>query len=481
MDPTEIRHINFLHENPEPEPPKRRRSGRWIFVLMLIGLIIAGGIGYAANQKQPDLDPLDYDPVTLEPKQPEGFLKKLSYLVFKKEVKLEGAKNDRINILLLGMGGPGHDGPYLTDTMMIASIKPSTNEVALISIPRDLGVAIPGYGTRKINHANAFGEMEKENWGGAFATQVVADAFDMDIPYYIRMDFAAFEEIINEVGGIRVNVDKAFTDYMFPAPRDQYQTISFKQGPQTMDGKIALNFVRSRHGNNGEGSDFARARRQQKVILALKEKVLSFSTLTNPVRIKKIMDSLERHMTTNMNFDAIVGLVRMARSINTDNVKTLVLDNATNGFLISSNHPTAGFLLTPKTGNFNEIQQAISTIFENNELTKKDTTPEQEKPRYDTAVVEVQNGTWRAGTAARLKQQLTEANFYVDAVGNTDPAYKPITISGIYKISDNESLEVMQALQNSLHIPIKQTPPEGIIPTATSTDILVIVGDDFVE
>jgi len=269
---------------------------------------------------------------------------------------------------------------------------------------------------------------------------------------------------------------------MYPAPNDEYQTIFFPAGPQTMDGETALKFVRSRHGNNGEGSDFARSERQQKILLALKEKVLSFGILANPVRIKKVMDTLERHMTTNMEFEEILHLVKIARELNTKEITKLVLDNSTNGFLTDSITADGAYLLTPRAGNFGGIHDAIENIFDSTFVPKTTiVTPVQEKPSYDWAEVEVQNGTWRAGLATRLKQRLLDEKFYVEEIGNTDPEFKPYNTSGIYKISKEDSLEVMQALQTELHIPIKQIPPEGILNTATTTDILIVLGDDFIE
>lgn len=481
MDLEQTPHINFLHRNFQPPEQKPKRK-KWIFLSILICITILSITGYVYANKNKMLDPLDYDPVTLEPKKPEGFFKKLSYLVFKKEIKLEGQKNDQINILLLGMGGEGHDGPYLTDTIMIASIKPSTNQIALISVPRDLAVEIPGYDIKKINSANAYGEKEKEGWGAAFATQVISDTFDIEIPYYVRIDFKAFGEIIDEVGGVRIEVDTTFTDYMYPTANDLYQTISFQKGPTTMNGDTALKFVRSRHGNNGEGSDFARSARQQKVLLALKEKILSFGTLTNPVRIKKILDALERHMTTNMNFEEILGFTRMVKMLDTENISTMVLDNGVNGYLINSTGLDGAFLLSPKNGNFEDINKAIDTIFETTvETTHVDDTPIQEKPSYTDSTIEIQNGTWNAGLAARLKQQLLDEEFYVEDIGNVAPELKPVDQSGIYKISDKESFEVLQALQDYLHIPVRKEFPDPSFIIASTTDILIMLGEDFVE
>ncbi len=481
--------INLLEKKPNFEilEPRSSRKKRWLF--LLIGCIVFLIVGASVLALRGNTsDSLEYDPVTLEPKQPEGFFKKLSYLVFKKQVNLEGEKKDRINILLLGMGGPGHDGPYLTDTIIIASIQPSTHEVSLISIPRDLGIKIEDNGIYKANHANAFGETDKPGWGGAYATQIFADTFDIDIPYYIRLDFTAFEEIINEVGGVRIDVPKSFTDYQYPGPNESYQTVSFKEGPQTMDGTTALKYARSRHGNNGEGSDFARARRQQQILLALKDKVLSFSTLTNPIRIKKIMDALEKNMTTNMQFDEIIELARMSRELNTNGMKNLVLDDSPNGFLINASAPGGAFILSPKTGSFTEINSAIRNIFTSTSTpaatytTVSSPNIPQDTPRITVVVplIEIQNGTWSAGLAARVESRLREKKLYSEEVGNVDPDQKPIAVSAVY-VLDAAVKQTGQQIADELNVPLKTILPQNIPPLASSTNIVVLLGDDFVE
>ncbi|EKE06512.1 MAG: putative transcription regulator [uncultured bacterium] len=481
--------VNFLHrkDNLNDFEKKPKRSPKKWLILLLIPLFLALTVyGYSYSKKMSNTqNPLDYNENTLEPKKPEGILQKIAYLLFKPETKLEGAKDDRINILLLGMGGPGHDGPYLTDTIMIVSIKPSTNDVAFISIPRDLGITIGNYGFRKINSANAYGEMAQANWGGAYATQIISKEFGIEIPYYIRIDFKAFESIINEVGGVKVNVETSFTDYMYPGIYT-YKTISFKKGEQTMDGETALEFSRSRHGNNGEGSDFARASRQQKIIQALKDKILSFNTLTNPVKIKNIMETLESHMTTNMQFDEILSFIRMAKEIQGENIKKLVLDNSVEGYLTNFVDSNGAFMLRPKTGNFNDINNTIKNIFTDETITQTETqvtNPEQENPNFDWASVEIQNGTWQAGLAARLKQRLLDEKFYVEDVGNIPVEFKPFSESVIYSFApkNKDVSPVLQALAKELNMKIETNIPQGINPVASSTDIMVVLGDDFVE
>src|SRR3989338_5152255 len=191
--------INFLHQG-EPGLPLQPRRKRVIFLLILafIGCLF---IARAVIKAQLPEDPKAYDPVTLEPIKPKGLFKKITGLVFGEQEPLEGQRSDRINMLLTGMGGPGHDGPFLTDTIMVVSIKPSTKQIAMISIPRDLGVNIPGHGWYKINHANAFGEAKTQHVGAAFATRVIEDSFGIDIHYYTRVDFAGFEKMIDDIGG----------------------------------------------------------------------------------------------------------------------------------------------------------------------------------------------------------------------------------------------------------------------------------------
>ncbi|MCF6276771.1 MAG: LCP family protein [Candidatus Magasanikbacteria bacterium] len=471
--------INFVLQGEDQESnqqePGKKRSKFFLFLIVFV-LLLLGGYTARAITSNSSNNPDDYDPITLEPVRPEGIFQRLKYFVFNKEVKLEGEKDDRINILLLGMGGLGHDGPFLTDTIIIASIKPSTGEVAMISIPRDLGVYIKGEGWWKINHANHFGEKQKSNQGGAFATEVISDTFNIDIPYYIRVDFKAFEKIVDDVGGVNVFVENAFKDSQYPAEDDLYKTISFAQGEQEMNGETALEYSRSRHGNNGEGSDFARARRQQQVILALKEKVFSFSTLANPLKIYNIIKTLDRHITTNMEFADIVTFMKVIKEdLDTKNIKTFVLDNSPNGYLKNIVGANGAYMLQPKTGDFGEINYLIANIFEA-QPQKPQIVAEQNSPKYySDAKIEIQNGTWIAGMAARLENKLEKKGFDVGELGNT--AERPQQLSGIYIIGSDQKTDTAKALKEELGISIRKLPNN--LTFTSSSDILIILGTDF--
>ncbi|MEK7623054.1 MAG: LCP family protein [Patescibacteria group bacterium] len=463
--------------NPKkPKPERLIKVVIILFSLLAIWLIIR----LVLPEDAPD-NPLSYDPVTLEPKAPEGLVRRLTHFVLSRDITLKGEREDRVNILLLGIGGAGHDGPYLSDTILLASIKPSTKQLALTSIPRDLMVEIPGHGQNKINAANAFGEEDRRSWGGALAAEVAAETLNIDIPYYIRIDFQAFKEIIDTVGGISVYVDASFTDPMYPTSNFGYRTVSFARGEREMDGKTALEYARSRHGSGGEGSDFARSRRQQKVLLSLKQKILESGTIMGPIQLKAIMDSLDAHMTTNMSFPELLALLKIGRELDTAQIQTLTLDASESGYLQNGVTDDGAFVLVPKSGNFTAIRDAIEAIFVTATV-KKDDTPRQKTTQLNlpiaTSTIEIQNGTWRAGLAARMKKRLEDRGFAIATIGNTDE--RPQPKSGIIALQTDVSDTVLEALKTELHIPIRTELPASVTP-APGTQIFILLGEDMEE
>ena len=295
----------------------------------------------------------------------------------------------------------------------------------------------------------------------------------------MRVDFEAIKKIVDDISGITVDVERSFTDAEFPAANHLYQTVSFKQGVQTMDGETALEYARSRHGNNGEGSDFARARRQQRVILALKEKMLSFETLSNPIRIHSILSTLDKHISTNMMFSDIMSMMKLAKEVDLSSIKTVVLDTSVNGYLKNGYSSSGAFILEPVSGNFDDISYLFEHIFNPDiilDTVEAIDTPVQAQPQLPPTIVEIQNGTWRAGLAARTQRQLEDEDISVSILGNTDE--RPIMESAIY-ILDPFGKDAAQAIKGTLQIPIKE--PQKDLRHATGTQVLVILGEDFEE
>lgn len=447
---------------------------------------------------------------TLEPNQ-IGFFQSVKNFLFIDSIELLGKENDRINILLLGIGGPGHDGPYLSDTNIILSIKPSTNEISMVSIPRDLGIKLEDYGTYKINYADAFGESKNPGYGGDYARKIFSETFNIEIPYYARVNFNAFKQLIDAVDGISVDVANPFTDYSYPAENYAYQTITFVSGTEYMDGNRALQYSRSRHGTNGENSDFARAHRQQIVINALKNKILNFGTLANPITLQKIWKSLSSNIDTNLEFNQLLHLAKLSQDIDTSKIKNLVIDSSPNGYLYSYIASTGAFMLAPKGGDFEAINTSITNIFDPNfnieiplsqpiasKVTPVTNTIKSSKiPNTSTTFhsldflsqtkIEIQNGTWLAGLASRLQSKLAEHGLNIIKIGNSTK--RPITTTTIYLLNQSVSNDITTYISKQVDGKLETELPKWLQteynnPNSTENelgkkaDILIILGTD---
>lgn len=395
--------INFI-DNPDPSRKK------FFFFLKIFSSILATVAIFtvlaAANSDKENGLFSDFSQIP--------FVKQVQRLIHSADRSLIGTEDDRINILLLGIGGEGHDGPYLTDTIILASIKPSTKEVALISIPRDLSAPIPGHGWYKINSANSFGETENPGNGGNLSRQVVSDLFQIQVPYYVRVDFSGFEKLIDELGGVDIYVEKSFIDSSFPSDNiGNVKTISFEAGKQYMDGEMALTYSRSRHGSNGEGSDFARARRQQKVILALKTKIFSLGTLRSPSKINSISEALRNHVSTNLSNWDLLALSRQAGNLDASNIITRVFKDGPDGDLVSTIGVDGAYLLVPKKNDWTAMRQTVKSVF--------DSVSEISETIAEPAKIEIQNGTTIAGLAASAAALLPKEKFIVTRAQNAIP------------------------------------------------------------
>jgi polyisoprenyl-teichoic acid--peptidoglycan teichoic acid transferase len=206
------------------------------------------------------------------------------------------------NVLFVGIDSRGaNSGLQNTDTIMLVSYNYEENYAVMTSIPRDFFVEVPEQPGRysKINGIYAIGERIETGSGLEYLQGVVEEVTGREIQYYGMVNLEGFVDLIDTIGGIEVDVENAFTDYRYPVEgaESRYQTVSFQSGPQDMDGRTALRFVRSRlSGSALEGSDFARARRQQRVIEAVKNELLSSSTYLNPKRIFEIIGVLENNI-----------------------------------------------------------------------------------------------------------------------------------------------------------------------------------------
>jgi len=346
----------------------------------------------------------------------------LKHLANSSDRQLKGETTGRINILLLGIGGKNHDGPYLTDTIMLASLNVTDKKIALLSIPRDLSIPVENTSEwTKINNIDAFAEAKTPGSGGVAASEAVANILAVPVDYYVRVDFDAFKNIINEVGGIDVNVENTLDDYSYPIDGQEdnpdyyarFMHLHVEKGPQHMDGSLALKFARSRHGTGAEASDFARARRQQLVIQAVKEKLLTANVLLNPVALAQIIAQLTDHVSTNLQVWEIIKAWTMFKDVSRENIITKVIDNSPDGLLYQKINEQGAYVLLPKNGDFAEIQYLAQNIFT--------VVPPQKATDVVTekASLEILNGTWINGLANRAAIDMDKYGFKVVAVANS--------------------------------------------------------------
>lgn len=279
---------------------------------------------------------------------------------------LKGESDGRTNILLLGMGGKNHSGGLLTDSIMVLSINWQTKKVAMISIPRDLWVTIPGHGSSKINEAYSYGESNSKltGGGGKVASDTVGKVLGIPVHYFITVDFEGFKKIVNEVGGLDITVEKDLYDPSYPAANMiDYDPFRISAGEQHMDGAIALKYARCRKGTCGD--DFGRAKRQQQVLAALKLKLFDAGTLANPKQITDLMGILGDHIRTDMSINEMKSFYDSSKDFDFANMINKVFDTATDGPLTSSTSSGGAYIIIPKKGidNFIDLQTIAKNIF----------------------------------------------------------------------------------------------------------------------
>lgn len=440
-----------LEEEPQPNK-KTKRLFIYLGIFGVIALLFAGKILVSSKSSSEWFK--------------NTFFSGLSHLVINPSTQLKGEENDRINILLLGMGGANHEGGNLTDTIILLSLKPSTKQASMISIPRDMVAPDKNGNWRKVNSVNAYAEKEEEGSGGKAICDTLSTLLDEPIPYYIRADFEGFVNIIDEVGGVDIYVENTFDDYTYPISGredaadyySRFQHLHFDKGWQKMDGATALKYARSRHSLGVEGSDFARAKRQQIVLEAAKDKVLSRNTLTNPATLTKIIGQLESHIGTNLQISEMIKLWNMFKDVQKAQITNKVLDNSVSGLLMDSRGDGGAYILLPRGNSFKPIRDMIDTIF-GDILQASSSSSDISVPKMansetikikkikESATIEILNGTWISGIASKASTNLEEAGFTVLKLGNSQE--RNYTRNTIYDLTYGTKKEALEALKTA--------------------------------
>lgn len=232
--------------------------------------------------------------------------------------------DERTNILLMGIDRrPGESFISRTDSMMIISVDPENNKAAILSVPRDLYVMIPGHGLDRVNTAFVYGSTGNNPAGGAaLAMRTLEYNLGIHLDHYILIDFSAVIKGIDTIGGIDLVVPYEINDPTFPDMDYGYDPLYIPAGYQHMDGRTALKYARTRHVDN----DFGRAARQQQLILAARAKVLGLGVLDLLSRAPDLYKRVEQGIRTDLSLEQIMQMARTTSGIDSENIQNEVLD-----------------------------------------------------------------------------------------------------------------------------------------------------------
>jgi LCP family protein required for cell wall assembly len=239
-----------------------------------------------------------------------------------------------ITVLLLGTDEwPGETGPSRSDAIITARIYPRSSRVALLSLPRDLWVDIPGYQSSRINAAHSWGMYYNEPDGGmGLARRTVSNLLGIPIDYTVQVNFQSFIGAIDALGGVTVDVTKELYDDEFPTMDYGYTVAHFLPGPQQMDGATALMYSRIRHPD----SDIERTRRQQAVVVAALDRIRQQNVLASLKSLEDVTAALRGFVETDMPEERMIGLAWALRDFTPDRVERYVLDEDHISFGIGS-------------------------------------------------------------------------------------------------------------------------------------------------
>jgi LCP family protein required for cell wall assembly len=401
------------------------------------------------------------------------------------KVKLKGEDKGRVNILLLGNGGLGHEAPDLTDTIIVASIDTVHHTASMLSVPRDLWVENAGTNPSKINAVyelgkyNEAGKIDNTNnntkavmAGFDTADQAVEKVLGIDIHYNLLVNFTSFKQAIDAVGGVNVNVPEILYDPTM-AWENNNNPVLAPAGPQQMNGTKALMYVRSRE----TSSDFARGQRQRSVILALKDKVLTAGTLSNPLKLSGLANAFGDNMVTDMSLAEGMRAYDLIKGIDNGKVQTLDLVTPPNN-LVTTTGINNQSVAVPRAGTFSyaDIQAYVHQLFNPPQQAKTSTTATATNTSAvpEAANIAVLNGTARAGLAGTQAATIKAAGYNVSQIANAPTQGYAKTV--VVDLSSGANPKTKQYLQTLYGVTAVNTLPAGIAPG--NANFIVILGSD---
>jgi LCP family protein required for cell wall assembly len=369
--------------------------------------------------------------------------------------KLKGENTGRVNILLAGNSAddPGHQGANLTDSIMVLSIDTKDNTAFMLSVPRDLWVNVPGYGHHKINEAYNDGEdahFSQDGYakgGMGMLEKVIETNLGIDLNYYTLINYNAFRQAVDAVGGIDVTINSEDPRGLYDPniARADGGPLKLSNGTHHLDGRTALNLARARGDSylayGFPASDFDRTEHQRQMMLALKSKIFSSGVIANPVKLSNLLDALGANVTTDLQLSEVRRLSDLGKKIGNNNIKSVSLNDADGKNLLSSYTSSRGeAALIPAEGvdDFSAIRQFINKLTSDSPVIK------------ENASVILLNGTDTYGLAGKNAKVLEAKSINITKTGdassvvattqiiNTVGTRKPATLALLQRTYGNQ-------------------------------------------
>lgn len=379
----------------------------------------------------------------------------------------------RVNVLLLGVDArPGETGPTRTDTMIVVSLDPATKSVAMLSIPRDLWVPIPGFGEDRINDAYFVGDWKKYPGGGpALAKRTIQYNFGIPIDYYVTINFVGFRQVVDAVGGVTIDVPKDINDPSYPDDTYGYRPLFIAKGVHHFNGDEALEYARTRH----QDSDFGRMQRQQQVLKAIRDQALSLNIIP---RLPSLWAAREGLVQTDLTLDKIVAYAQMSKDIKPENIRSGVIDQS---MALGITTPSGAMVLWPDR---ERIRALIDDLFKPGEgeaVVLPTATPpgpspalleQMKKLTAESARIELLNGTSDETVTVRAATWLKAQGLNIVMAGQADRTDYPQTIL----IESRDKPYTRSLLISLLHVATntRQNPN-----AKSDVDLRVVIGADF--
>ncbi|MGC9467560.1 MAG: LCP family protein [Anaerolineae bacterium] len=373
---------------------------------------------------------------------------------------------DRVTVLILGIDERQQTEDFWrTDTIILATLDPVTMQAGVLSIPRDLWVPIPGYTENRINTAHFIGDSQDHPGGGpALAVETVEYNLGVEIDYYVRVNFQAFIEIVDRIGGIEIDVPEPIDDDCYPTADYGCERLHIDAGKQHFYGEMALKYARVR---NLSSSDFDRARRQQQVIRAILERVSDRKMLPQlasqaPEMWRVMEDSVK--VDPDLQLDEIIALANLVMTkMDMDDIRFRVIDESCTLF---AETPDEMQVLVPLRDEIREVRDEVFGL--------KAGTDQRETVEDEDATVAVLNGTLTPGLAYATTQFIEANGISVADYSNADRQDYDSSLI----ILNRDKPMTAQKLVSMLELP-QSAVVNGANPSAVY-DVVVILGSDYV-